>query len=157
MLHFDRCIASICSDSGLFCRRKLKFLLLWFRSFPSAPRTLDFSNITHSQKHYKTSLKRQSSTRLRPRKHRNMQFHTGSVDFSSSRMCGLMALNQAGQWGIRKQTMKLVWNWRFCFFWSLRSLQRCDSVRWNSTFSTPSKSRELIHSRRSSNWSEIGK
>ena len=81
MLHFDFCIASICSDSGLFCRRKLKFIFLCFRQYLTAPRTIDFSKITHSQKHYRTSLKLQISTRLRPRKHQNVKFRIGSVDF----------------------------------------------------------------------------
>ena len=68
-------------DSALFPRRILTILIFYFRSFPSAPRTLDFSKITKSQKHYRNCLKLEFSTRVRPRKHQNMQFHTGSVDF----------------------------------------------------------------------------
>ena len=68
-------------DSDLFPRRILTILILHFRSFPSAPRTLDFSKIAKSEKHYKTCLKCTNPTRLRPRKHQNIQFHTGSVDF----------------------------------------------------------------------------
>ena len=78
-------------DSDLFPRRILTILILYFRSFPSAPRTLDFSKIAKSEKHYKTYLKCTNPARLRLRKHQNIQFHTGSVnffDFSDSRPNG---------------------------------------------------------------------
>ena len=68
-------------DSDLFPRRILTILILHFRSFPSAPRTLDFSKIAKSEKHYNTCLKFTNPIRLRPRKHQNIQFHAGSVDF----------------------------------------------------------------------------
>ena len=56
-LHFDAFIASICNDSGLFPRRKPQITFLYFRTFPSTPRAVDFIKITHSQKHYRTTQK----------------------------------------------------------------------------------------------------
>ena len=66
---------------SLFHRRILRILILHFRQFPSAPRTLDFNKITKPQKHYKTCLKCKIPTRLGLRKRQNNKFHPVPVAF----------------------------------------------------------------------------
>ena len=82
-MHFDVSIASNCNDSDLFCRLIFKIIFSYFLTFPTIPRTLGFSKITQSQKHYKTYVKCSIWMCLRPPKRQNIQFRMGSVDFSA--------------------------------------------------------------------------
>ena len=59
----------------------MRILILHFRQFPSAPKTLDFIKITKPQKHYKICLKCKIATRLGLRKRKNNQFHSGPIAF----------------------------------------------------------------------------
>ena len=88
--------------SGLFSLRILQILILRFRCFWNVSRTSDFSKITTSQKHYKTSLKCTNSMHLRCRKRQNCAFRSEILaisDFrkSSPNRSGARKLSSSGR------------------------------------------------------------